>query len=271
MPVSINAEMNFHHNEALRALREWVTTCNNHKLDTSQLLMQAGLLPQIPERGLQPMPHVFKNMQEYNAAIQGVGPILDAYMAVRFSTVKHAVSQSVDRNTIRAFHLKSTGSDQKPLDLYRRTLTSYFEKELQNFRRLTSAEDYADFVVQSARMIEAVFDGAAGRMGFMGFGRAAKLFNLTCKSMLRHDQLTDSERDCLMKLLHVPLDSFTLQAIRKLKPPFSIPSTASMGWLKMNDVAAYHQLQEWIRLKCEAVNVYPIHYEIAAWDQAHRP
>ena len=268
MPDRIDSDANFGDTEALRALHEWVEKCEAHKLDMNNLLTQAGLL-QVPQRGSKPSPHVFEDIQEFNSAIQAVEPILRTYLADKLSSVKDAVWQSVDRNTIRAFHLKSTGSDQKPLNLYRSTLTSYFEEELSNFRRLTCAKDYAEFVVQSARMIENVFDNAAGRRGFMGFGRAAKLFNLTCKSMMRHEQLTDAERDCLMKLLHVPLDSYSLQAIRKLDTPFLIPSNASMGWLKMNDVPAYYQLQDWIRLKCAAVNVYPIHFEIAAWDQAH--
>ena len=87
--------------------------------------------------------------------------------------------------------------------------------------------------------------------------------------MLRYRGVTAAQKGKLIELAQVPWDRFTLQGIRRLNPPFAIKSNQAMGWDVMNDVSNYRTLQLWIREVCTEVNIFPIHYEIAAWNKAH--
>jgi hypothetical protein len=99
-----------------------------------------------------------------------------------------------------------------------------------------------------------------------GFERAAKLLGLSIKHLLWHAEISDDARTRLIPLLDVPLDRFTLQGIRLLVPAQRIPRGAAMRFVETE--AQYRTIQDAIRGLCTN-DVWPVHYEMAAWNAAH--
>ncbi|PUE12477.1 hypothetical protein [Limnohabitans sp. T6-20] len=254
--------------EAIEKLKQLENQCEKLDIDFKSVLAACGMRFQKGNVG-SPQPHVFKSKEELHSAMKSAVPILESYLLEPFESIKDAVVQSVGGNTFRAFPLKRLNVDKKPSQIYRQVVTQIFEHNLEKFVQLTSVDAYEKFVIENSQLIAREFDTAAGVSEFMGFGRASKLFNLTCKAMLRYRGISAQQRATLLALAHVPWDSFTIQGIRLLNPPFTITSTQSMGWDEMNVVASYMMLQRWIRDLCSEVDLHPIHYEVAAWNQSH--
>ncbi len=254
--------------EAVEKLKKLEEQCEQFGIDFKSVLSARGIRLQ-NSKARSPQPYVFKSKQElHNAMILAVSE-LEAYLNDPFESIKDAVVQSVAGNTFRAFPLKRLNAEKKPSQIYRQVVTQIFEVNFEKFVGLSSVETYEKFVIENSQVIAHEFDAAAGIFEFMGFGRASKLFNLSCKAMLRYRGVTKEQRANLLTLAQVPWDSFTIQGIRLLNPPFKISSTQSMGWDEMNVVENYQVLQRWIRDLCSEVNLYPIHYEVAAWNKSH--
>jgi hypothetical protein len=237
-------------------------------IDFNSVLSTRGIRIQKSKVG-SPQPYVFDSKEELFNAMRSAIPVLEAYLVEPFESIKDAVIQSVGGNTFRAFPLKRLNVKEKPSQIYRQIVAQIFEANFDKFIGLTSVEAYEKFVIENSQLIAREFDAVAGVSGFMGFGRATKLFNLSCKAMLRYRGVSETQRAILLKLAQVPLDSFTIQGIRLLNPPFNISPAQSMGWDEMNVVCNYQILQRWIRDLCSEIDLYPIHYEVAAWDQSH--
>jgi hypothetical protein len=256
--------------QAIEKLRQLINSCENFHIDFLEVLAACGHRISRPNTGA-PRPYVFDSDLEFQKIIQSDSMTLLAdYLAEPFESIQAAVVQSVAGNTFRAFHLRSLGVEQRPSAVYRQLVTQIFEENFQRFTQLACEEDYDRFILESARRVEQRFDEVAAVAGFMGFGRASKLFNLSCKAMLRYQGVTAEQRQVLARLAHVPWDSFTIQGIRHLNPPFAVPTGQGMGWDVLNDEQNYLRLLQWIRTKCYELGFFPIHYEVVAWDRAHR-
>ncbi len=214
-------------------------------------------------------PYVFASKDELKQALKHAVPTLDAYLEKPYSTIEEAVKHSVSGNTFRAFHVKASTPENQPSKIYRRVVNDIFKRKINEFSQFKNSTEYEKFIIDSSNEISINFNLISGKPDMMGFGRATKLFNLSCKAMIRYQGITSIQKENLVKLAHVPWDSFTIQGIRNLEPPFPIKANETMAWAAMNDVSKYKQLQQWIRILCSEVNLYPIHYEIAAWDKAH--
>ncbi|MBN9519747.1 hypothetical protein J0H58_14695 [bacterium] len=87
------------------------------------------------------------------------------------------------------------------------------------------------------------------------------------------DEVPEEGRRRLIRFLHVPLDEFSLMAVRQCAasgqfgPPITIPSNPSMGW--MASAEQYAQIESLIRQITGAAGVPPICLDLLAWDHAH--
>ena len=127
-----------------------------------------------------------------------------------------------------------------------------------------------EFVLNQAARLRNNWLKRTRRPGYRGYdigkGRAAKLLNLLLKFLTLWTELAAKERSRLIPLLEVPLDSYTLVAIRRLCPSERIPKNASMGFVQRK--AQYVSLQKAILELCNP-EFSPAHYEIAAWNASH--
>ena len=89
---------------------------------------------------------------------------------------------------------------------------------------------------------------------------------LDSKYLVLWSTLSENERNQLIPLLEVPLDSYTLVGIRRVCTSVKIPKAASMGFVQ--DGKRYSELQNAILELC-APKFYLAHYEIAAWNASH--
>jgi hypothetical protein len=255
--------------QAIEQLRQLINSCENFNVNFLAVLAACGHNIDRSPRGA-PQPYVFDSDVEFERVIQSDSvALLNNYLAVPFDSIQAAVIQSVAGNTFRAFRLRALGVQERPSDVYRRLVTQIFEENWQRFAQMACEEDYDRFVLESAQRVEQRFDEVSNVAGFMGFGRASKLFNLSCKAMLRYQGVTAAQREVLIGLAHVPWDSFTIQGIRRLNPPFNVPTSQGMGWDVLNNEQNYLTLLQWIRNKCHSLGFSPIHYEVVAWDRAH--
>jgi hypothetical protein len=254
--------------EALANLQRLKEACDESNIDFNNLLSQFGI-PINKKTVLTLKPYVFASKDELKQALKHAVPTLDAYLAKPYSTIEEAVKHSVSGNTFRAFHVKASTPENQPSRIYRRVVSDIFNRKIHEFANFEDSVEYEKFIINSANEILINFNLVSGKPDMMGFGRASKLLNLSCKAMIRYQGITSIQKENLIKLAHVPWDSFTIQGIRNLEPPFLIKANETMAWAAMNDVSKYKQLQQWIRILCSEVNLYPIHYEIAAWDKAH--
>jgi len=174
---------------------------------------------------------------------------------------------NIDKSTIRAFHLKKFNPDAKigPLRLYANIVKEILDREFGRFSEIDSLADYNEFLIEQATRVSDGMNKYAGSTDFVGFGRASKIFNLTCKALLRESKITKVQREKLIRFAHVPFDSYTLQGICLLETPVKIPLGASMGWNSLNDTKVYLQLQQWLRDVCSEFGFVPLHYEAAVF------
>jgi len=84
--------------------------------------------------------------------------------------------------------------------------------------------------------------------------------------LLQDDFLTVEKKQQLSKVLTVPLDKFTLQAIRKIFPDLNIRKDSSMGFV--SDESVFRDIQARIK-DLVAPNYDPFDYEILVWNITH--
>ena len=218
-------------------------------------------------------PFVFSNFDEFNAAILESKKATEHYFSQgRSDSLNTIIKNSIGGSTFRSFHFKATKCQETPSSVYRDYTLDFLggnESSLNNLIDLNNESEYENFFFEAAEGLIKKFSVETDNSEIIKFGRATKLLNLSFKRLLRSEKIPDTKREQLITLLHVPLDSYTLQGIRKLAKEFNIPRNASMGWAELDSKETYLQIQNWIRLKCKEAGGLPIHYEIAAWDLSH--
>jgi hypothetical protein len=222
---------------------------------------------------LGPIPIVFSSMSEF---VEKVGSVRNRNAVDTFffssentiSCLEAVVRKSVDGNTFRAFRFRSAGiNDLKPSMLYRSWTATWLQQNLASIQKIDSREVWQELVIKGARELRDHWIEATRKQHDIQFGRAIKLLNLSVKFLLRLETLPLTRRKEMLHWLDVPLDSYTLQGIRVVAPELDIPPNASMGWVR--DESQYLRIQEKIRELCQP-DLWPVHYEVAAWNLAHR-
>ena len=105
------------------------------------------------------------------------------------------------------------------------------------------------------------------------FGSGRKLIDLLFKRVVRCTEVSEESRQRLIRFLHVPLDEYSLTAVRQCAASnefglsFAIPRTVSMGWV--DSVERYSRVQQLMRQVATVAGVAPICLDLLAWDHAH--
>ena len=216
-----------------------------------------------------PKPYEFKTSEELLESLGSAKnqDAVDRFFTSRFDSIEAIVNYSVAGSTFRAFRFRSVGIfDIRPSGLYRKWAVQWCSANFERFREISSNAEMREFVIDGATELATHWAEQTGGWHSIGFGRAAKLLNLTIKFLLCLKTCPLSDRNRLISFLDVPLDSFTLQGIRQIIPKLAIPRNAAMGFVE--DAIVYSQLQDAIRNIC-GPKYPPVHYEILAWNMAH--
>jgi hypothetical protein len=104
----------------------------------------------------------------------------------------------------------------------------------------------------------------------MPFGASRKLPDLLMKAVVLWSGLDHAVRRRLITFLHVPLDSYTLAAIRccvHSDAGWRIPKAASMGYVQ--DAKMYDRLQEQFRDLGRAAGCPAVYLDVLTWNLGH--
>jgi hypothetical protein len=223
-------------------------------------------------KGAKPKPRVLGSIPELQIFVSGpdVMQYASGYLAGQAVDHSDVAKKSLAGNTFRGSWFRPYGVYHvTPSGIYRPWATDFIKRNYRVIAEVSSCEAMIDFVWSEARNLVEVWDRSTGGVtpARIEHGKAAKFLCLLTKQLLQHPGLSPREREHLVSVLNVPLDSFTLQGIRLVAPDLRIPSNATMKFVR--DGAHYRDIQ--LRIKeLMPVGCFPIHYDFAAWDLPHR-
>ena len=174
------------------------------------------------------------------------------------------IKASVASNTFRAFRNLAA-----PSKVFRKWAGRKFTDEfVAALRRVQCQRDFDRELTGLAKSLRGMWTRSAGKE--MVFGPSMKLPSLVLKFICARD-FAPTGNHGLVTFLHVPLDSYTLAAIREVHNAISqdcrIPATATMGWVK--NPRDYESIQTSIRTCTSHAGVPAIAFDILVWDSTH--
>lgn len=182
--------------------------------------------------------------------------------------IHELIRSSVAGNTFRSFQKLA----RPPSEVFRAWAKSRLTfSVMEEFGQLKDQGEYDAFVALHAEHLARYWQSEGKRPLLFGPGR--KLIDLLFKRVARCTEVAEANRDRLIRLLHVPLDEYSLAAVRQCAaseefgPPIVIPATASMGWI--TSPQQYAQIQRLTRQIAAVAGVPPICLDLLAWDHAH--
>lgn len=178
------------------------------------------------------------------------------------NTVAEVVMSGVTGNTFRAFR----NLPVQPSVAFRKWAVDYIQETQKQLENTSEASEYATYVHEATLSLCTYWQAETG--SDMGYGRGAKLFNLVLKKFACLQSLSEEQRQILIELQHVPLDSYTIVGLHAIAPDLSIPLSATMKYVESR--AQYSAFQERITQIARKAGVPPIYYDILAWDIGHQ-
>lgn len=176
-------------------------------------------------------------------------------------SIDDVVTRGVSGNTFRAFR----NLPVQPSKTFRNWARGYIQDTFSELSQISSDVAYSDYVHQATVSLCDIWEEQT--KSEMGYGRGAKLFNLVLKKFACLDDLTKEQRNTLIALQHVPLDSYTILGLRLIYPDLAIPRNATMKFISTPE--QYKQFQEKIIDIANKADVPAIYYDILAWDMGH--
>jgi len=183
-------------------------------------------------------------------------------------TIQDVIHQSVGPNTFRSFR----GLPERPSRVFRSWAQGAFDEQLlATLRTIRNQTEFDALVRRLSRSLQREWMKTMAME--MKLGPSIKLPNLVLKHVCACRLMPQHASEALTPLLHVPLDSFTLGAIRIVHNDCDpgqqchLPSGASMGWI--DNWTDYRLIQSTISECAIEAGVPPIAFDILAWNGAH--
>lgn len=174
------------------------------------------------------------------------------------------IRHSVDRSTIRSFHAsKGYVKKYKPLSLFR-VWANEFLSDKNRLKSIKPSNDFQTlhtYVLSDLQVFWSKRDG--GKPEFYQFN---KLVDLFFKDLVRWEKLDKKTQVFLFNNIHVPLDKFSLDLLRRSDPKLRIRKGVSMNYVNESN---YQSLQERIKAICRDLPV--IVFDLYAWNETHKP
>lgn len=210
-----------------------------------------------------PKPYEFKSESELIEMLRREKTLVAAqeFFSAQASSVAEVVKTGVAGNTFRAFR----NLPVQPSVTFRDWATSYVKQSVAALSDLTTYSAYSTYVHEATLSLCDQWRKLTGTE--MGYGRGAKLFNLVLKKFACLQSLSAEQKGALIKLQHIPLDSYTIIGLRSVAPELSIPRNATMKYIESPQ--QYVAFQQKIAAIANKADVPPIYYDILAWDMGH--
>ena len=219
-----------------------------------------------------PVPYEFQNTEDLVIQLQKNRNKLGEWFDSRHETIEDSVNASVGGNTFRSFH----NMPFKPSLVFRQWAINTFKKEdtINSLLQISSQPEYDAWLKRLSLGLNASWKRKMGRDNPFSYGPRMKLPNLLLKQQLLWKGIKSNQRKRLIGFLHVPLDRYTLVAIRNCLDKNNrsykvcrIPKNPTMGFVKNEDI--YTEIQNAMRAIAKKAGVPPIFLDVLAWDLAH--
>jgi hypothetical protein len=179
------------------------------------------------------------------------------------ASLPHLVVDSVASNTFRAF----ANLAEPPSVIFREWAASTLTAErLATLGRIKRPDEFDAFHTYLVADLADYWHRRGKKP--IAFGPRMKLINLLLKALVRWEGFTEDQRANIIPLLHVPLDRYSISAVRRFaEVGVAIPETATMSFVKTRDI--YDKVQQLMREVAAEAGVAPICVDMLAWDHAH--
>ncbi|HEY6290627.1 MAG TPA: hypothetical protein VI455_03570 [Terriglobia bacterium] len=176
---------------------------------------------------------------------------------------EYVIQHCVGRSTFRALH--GTPPSEIFRDWGKKSLDTWLGT--RTLDRLSTQIAYDDWVRRESRKLRSYWKRQSKTP--ISFAHRRKLVDLLMKEVARLQELDKPVRKRLIRWLHVPLDTYSLAAIRNCNElPFKITKSASMGFVRNR--TAYDALQKTVGRVARRARVSPIMLDILLWNGPHR-
>jgi hypothetical protein len=219
-----------------------------------------------------PAPYEFKTRLELVRALKRKKSSRWAQFAKRGADIQILIKESIGGNTFRAFQKMPS----RPSVFFREWALGKFSevKTRSSLLRTASQSGYDSWLKAFGEDLHASWKATMGEDKDIPYGPRMKLCNLLLKRVVLWDGIPDERRRTLIGFLHVPLDQYTLAAIRNCiagdigrELIGKIPKRATMGFVQ--DEPMYLGIQQVIRGISKEAEVPPIFLDLLAWDGQH--
>jgi hypothetical protein len=185
------------------------------------------------------------------------------------SSLKQIIKQAVEGNTFRAFKKRRGHS---PSVVFREWANNALVSK--TLKRLWSVESQNEFDEWLSELVRGFTKYWNSRMDEVEYGPYFKLPNLLVKRLCLYREVPLKDFNRLVWYLHVPLDSYTILAVKNCVESFPdfgtigrVPRTASMSFVTSEKM--YDSFQLGIREIAHEAGVPPIALDCLAWDAGH--
>ena len=187
-------------------------------------------------------PHVFTTRKDFVKKLKKHKRELRGWLEKEWN-LEDLITRSVKGNTFRAFQ----NMPEKPSVVYR----TWAKEQLSNkttvktIKKITSQKEYDAWI---KKFSDDFGDFWKKRMKeSIQYGPKRKLPNLLMKHFVRWEELTKKQRQRLIDLIHVPLDQYTLLAVKNCidKSKLFIPKNATMSFTANEEM--YNSIQKLMR------------------------
>lgn len=176
--------------------------------------------------------------------------------------LEEIIRDAVGGNTFRAFRCNGKN---KPSEVFREWAQRALSKRtLDELSKVRSQRKYDEWLWRLVRNFQKEWNS---KMRPIPYGPHVKLVNLLVKFLCTSDVIDQTKIRRFIWFLHVPLDSYTIAAVRKIVAVGPIRKNATMGFIKSREL--YDTLQLEIRTIARKAKVPPIALDCLAWDSRH--
>ncbi len=216
-------------------------------------------------------PFVFASEQDLikDLKSKNIEIIANKFLNNSNTTVADVVRNGIAGNTYRAF----AKLPKRPSVVFRAWATAFITKSLAELNDISNDGDYSVFIHDATEKL--CIHWKTEMSAELGYGRGSKLLNLALKSLAYScgkfiddkGKIIELDKEKLIKLLHVPLDSYTIQGLIKIAPQLKITRNATMNFIEGCD--QYNLFNDVIKKVSEEAKVPAIYYDFLAWNNPH--
>lgn len=196
-----------------------------------------------------------------------------AYASLYGFDMDDVICTAVEANTIRGFNQKKLGLKESPMNIYRDWASDFIMwLGYSDFKEVTDQESFEAYFRKARISCEKAFQ-KNGAKEALTYGQTSKLVDLLLKRVVRFPEISDEDRIRLSQFLHVPLEKYTLLAVRELDvidqngAKVNIPKSATMAFITKEEL--YFSIQDLFRDIAKEAEVPPIFLDYLLWDMMH--